>query len=323
MIVYNFKDLNLSINNLTDKLICSCEYENEIYETEITINDLHSEFITLSKLQNIFTINNTKIQNGYKINLDKMYNNIGNINYLVLSIDYSNEFIDFNEKIYFKQKGTTYDIIIQKQNKKINELENKIKQLENDKYYTIFRSIISSSNSATFLIHHNVEYLNLCFVNANNNVFKFMIIIPSFHNSINYEYFELIYNIDCDKFNVECLFDKSIDMVKKNFYDILLKINIYKFNVHIDKTCDESNILIIIKNILNKIIFSNNKITTISIDNKNLYEDLQIKTYCNQNKISLVYVVSNANCISNANLILNTRIVKKLCKTKITNDTFW
>lgn len=151
---YNLSDYNVSLNNHIDWLSIELCYDETLFKAKITQNDLKSGLVTLDKLANIIRINSKQTQPNYFLNLTSHYNQRTNLNTLVLNINYSNEFIDFQESIYFYQviyfyqantyddaKFTKYNQIIQTQNNRIEKLENTIGEM-NEKIEKLEKQII-------------------------------------------------------------------------------------------------------------------------------------------------------------------------------------
>jgi len=173
---HNLSDYNISFNNLSDTLVCILDYNNNIWKSSITINDLHSGMLTTTKLMNLIKLNSQKIQPNYSINIEFTENKITSVNYLIMNISYSNEFIEFDEKIYFHQT-TTFDEskqlqIIQQQKIQISnlieiitKLENKIDEIENNQYMNLFGYIMSEK----FYFLTLKEQIEKSKINTHNN----------------------------------------------------------------------------------------------------------------------------------------------------------
>lgn len=156
----NLTDYNISFENLADYIICTLEYNGIVWKSKITSDDLRSGMINPTKLMNIIQSNKQTINPNYSFGIEQKYNSRTNANYLELSISYFNEFIDFEEVIYFTQANTLDEatkinqnsVIAKQQNqidrmeKIIERLENKIVQLENNKSMTIYGSNINSKH---------------------------------------------------------------------------------------------------------------------------------------------------------------------------------
>lgn len=129
-------DYNFEFNNLGDKIVCYLNYNGIIWQSIISDDVLKSGIIKPNQLMNIIKSNLKKLQPNYNIWIEYCKNSTTNINFIILNIHYLNEFIEFEEKIYFKQKNTLDEAkennlnqIILNQQKQINELEKKINEL--------------------------------------------------------------------------------------------------------------------------------------------------------------------------------------------------
>lgn len=174
----NLTDYKINFNNLTDSLECVLNHNGIIWKSKITQSDLNSGMISLSKLMNLVKMNIPEVKPDYVIKLELVENQRTNTNYLVMNIGYSNELIEFEEKIYFRQANTIEEAhrnqqIIQEQKisqqqKQIDDLvliikrlEQKINELEDNQYITIFMTSIMRSR-----IPHPHTY---CLVNNRGN----------------------------------------------------------------------------------------------------------------------------------------------------------
>ena len=86
---------NITIINNPDNLICELEYESKIFYSEISTGDLKSGLVSLTKLSDIIKSNSKQTQPNFTIWLDLILNDTSNTKYLVLTISFSFEFIEF------------------------------------------------------------------------------------------------------------------------------------------------------------------------------------------------------------------------------------
>jgi hypothetical protein len=160
-------DYMILFNNLADKLICTLDFNGNLWESKITQNDLTSQMINLTKLTNIIKQNSQKVSPNYLIQLELVPSHQTNSHNLILQIKYSYEFIEWEEKIIFKQKNTldeatqsNQNAILSRQQKQIDvlvetnsrqqkqidmllevigDLKNKINELEEtNQFYTMY-----------------------------------------------------------------------------------------------------------------------------------------------------------------------------------------
>lgn len=134
----NLFDYSIRLNNLNDYLICELDYNGIVWKSKITLNDLTSNMINLQKLMTIIKSNKEKIQPNYDINFDLITNSRTNSSHLIMGIKFSNEFIEFKEKIIFTQSNTIDEAkeeklnqMIISQKKEIDMMKIKIEELEN------------------------------------------------------------------------------------------------------------------------------------------------------------------------------------------------
>lgn len=134
----NLLDYSIRLNNLNDYLICELDYNGIGWRSKITPNDLTSNMINLQKLMTIIKSNKEKIQPNYDINFDLIANPRTNSSHLIMEIKFSNEFIDFKEKIIFTQSNTIDEAkeeklnqMIISQKREIDMMKIKIEELEN------------------------------------------------------------------------------------------------------------------------------------------------------------------------------------------------
>ena len=126
----DFYKYTLSMSDIDEGLICTLDDSNgSIWQSKISKSDL--EVLPIEKLKKVIQINLHSIQPNYNISIDFLNDSKNNLNF-VLKITYSNELIEFTEKIYFKQKNSLDEINetkINRQEKKIMKLENMINKL--------------------------------------------------------------------------------------------------------------------------------------------------------------------------------------------------
>ena len=141
----NLSGCGIDFNNLTDSLECVLDYNGIIWKSKITQSDLNSGMINLLKLMNLIKMNIPDVKPGYAIKLEFVENQRTNTNYLVMNIGYSNELIEFEEKIYFRQANIVDETLknqqiiqsqiiqsqkISQQQKQIDDLTLVIRRLE-------------------------------------------------------------------------------------------------------------------------------------------------------------------------------------------------
>jgi hypothetical protein len=180
----NLTDYNISFENLADYIICTLEYNGIVWKSKITSDDLRSGMINPTKLMNIIQSNKQTINPNYSFGIEQKYNSRTNANYLELSISYFNEFIDFEEIIYFTQANTldeatkiNQNLVIAKQQNQIDrmekiieKLENKINQLENNKSMTLYGCDICASYIPRNTVYgHYVTGDKKTYCNTNEN----------------------------------------------------------------------------------------------------------------------------------------------------------
>lgn len=137
-----------------DTLVCELTRENITYASNITQADLKSGCVTLAQLKSIIQSNSTSILPGYNIEINEEYNSISSTHYLILKIEYSNEFIEFEEIFEFKQKG-----IKQVQDDEITELRKLVIDLQTklNKQDKLIQDIESRIEENKFLFVPNVS----------------------------------------------------------------------------------------------------------------------------------------------------------------------
>jgi len=135
--ITNTNNYDITINDLGTRIICLLYFNNTNYESTIEQTDLKSGIISLLKLKNILKLNSSKTQPNFLINFELIKINTTNLNHLIMQIIYSDNFIDFEEKLYFKKKMTENDIqenlreIVQSQSEQIQSQSEQIQsQLE-------------------------------------------------------------------------------------------------------------------------------------------------------------------------------------------------
>lgn len=144
----NLHDYLIKLDNLDEYLICELKYNEIVWKSKITLDDLTSNMINLQKLMTIIKLNKEKIQPNYNIVLDLITNPKTNSSHLVMTIEFSNEFIDFTEKIVFTQTNITDEVkeqklnqIIISQKREIDVMKKKIEELENRPLIGYIKSI--------------------------------------------------------------------------------------------------------------------------------------------------------------------------------------
>lgn len=219
----NLADYDISFNNLTDKLVCVLDYNGLKWVSNISQEDLRSGMINLNKLMNVIKLNSPKTQPNYLINIELVNNERTFTTYLVLTIGYSNELIDFEEKIYFRQSNTTDDAVQSRQNqiilqqeKRIEMLEKKINDLENKPFADFIPIYIRSDNNKNIYIVDILDYLPcIDFINVfSRKCFIINYLLPK--------------NINC--INLSVALGKSDSMFYFRIYNISLWFNDINLN---------------------------------------------------------------------------------------------
>lgn len=156
---YNLFDYSIRLNDLDDYLMCELDYNGIVWKSKITLNDLTSNMINLQKLMTIIKSNKEKIQPNYDINFDLITNSRTNSSHLIMGIKFSNEFIEFEEKIIFTQSNTIDEAkeeklnqMIISQKKEIDMMKMKIEELEN-------RPLIGYMKILKYLEDENLRFL--------------------------------------------------------------------------------------------------------------------------------------------------------------------
>lgn len=134
----NLSDYIIELDENPNLLKCTLKYNGFMWIGKIKNSDLSCQLINLVKLANIIKLNSHSIDKHYSIWLELEINNNANSKMLKLNIQYSNEFIEWEEKIIFEQLNTlenslknSFDLIISNQQKQIDKLSNLIEQLQN------------------------------------------------------------------------------------------------------------------------------------------------------------------------------------------------
>lgn len=241
--LYLPKDLSLykiilNHNKCQNILICEISYNDYTFCSEISESDLESGLIDLSKLANIINLNSKQTQPNFNIWLDIYLSNTNEI-YLVLNINFSNVFIDFEEKFYFKQKN----IISSKITNTNIELEKIVeKNIELEK-------IVESQAQEILQLSNTIGNMGLIIEAIGNKFDKIIDIININFNKIEsekcYSLKTYVNNIDfvhcmipkkINKMELTCnyLDDKFNDCKYKHFtasfnYDFMLKDEIFNY----------------------------------------------------------------------------------------------
>jgi len=162
-------DYSIRLNDLNDYLICELDYNGIVWKSKITLNDLTSNMINLQKLMTIIKSNKEKIQPNYDINFDLITNSRTNSSHLIMGIKFSNEFIEFEEKIIFTQSNTIDEAkeeklnqMIISQKKEIDMMKIKIEELENRPLVGYSKIIIGLYTRGN--LHHSIHSIK------NNNI---------------------------------------------------------------------------------------------------------------------------------------------------------
>jgi hypothetical protein len=95
-------DYVIKLNNQDDILMCELEYGSKLFYSQITLTDLKSGLVSLSKLSNIIKSNCKQIQPGFTIWFESVKVERSDSNYLVLNIIFS------GPKKYIKLKKFNY-----------------------------------------------------------------------------------------------------------------------------------------------------------------------------------------------------------------------
>lgn len=131
---------NIKLENLGSHLFCSINYSGKNWECNISSDELRSGMLSLLKLQNILKSYEIIIQNPhYQFKFEIHENERTRTKHLILHIVFSDDYIDWEEKIYFREKCIVEQEIVknnllkqqvQIQQKQIEKLENIIQNLE-------------------------------------------------------------------------------------------------------------------------------------------------------------------------------------------------
>lgn len=120
----------LSTNLHSDILSCELEYSNLKFNSIITINELNSTALSLKFLKKLIESYPKNFNQYYTISLEKQI--VSNKIILVLHIDYSEKYHNFDIKINFTTHNINDVLFQMKCNKNNQEYINKIQQLETD-----------------------------------------------------------------------------------------------------------------------------------------------------------------------------------------------
>ena len=131
---------DINVENLGSHLFCSINYSGKNWECNISLDKLRSDMLSLLKLQNILKSHKTIMQNPhYQFKFEINKNERTSIKHLILHIVFTDDYIDWEEKIYFREKCIVEQEMIennllkqqvQTQQKQIEKLENIIRNLE-------------------------------------------------------------------------------------------------------------------------------------------------------------------------------------------------
>jgi len=304
----NLFDYKISLNNLDDTLICVLDYNGIKWQSKITESELTSGMINLAKLTNIIQSNSQKILPNYRIGLGLIRNDRTCTELLVLKIIYSNEFMDFEEKIYFRQSNTTDDAIqskknqiIQQQQKLINELveivrklEKKINKIDNSQLLPIYiypsTGIIRLKNEPVPFNNMNIMPSKIKFISKNltNVIFDYSCnrTNNNFQKTLHYCMDFIIFTINSShKFTVRqnCIF-LDINTYKEIFKFLNLKIFAINCNGNGFDNEDENFIFEFLEKTL---IASGKKIDELKIETNNIANGFT--KYNFYNKLSIPY----------------------------------
>ena len=95
---------NIQICNNVDTLICELTYDGTTYISNITQNDLHSGCLRLQQLEKIIISNAKETKPNYSFLIEQTQNTITMKKNLILSIKFSDDLIEFDETIIFREK---------------------------------------------------------------------------------------------------------------------------------------------------------------------------------------------------------------------------
>lgn len=297
---------NIKVENLGSHLFCSINYLGKNYECKISVDELHSGMMSLLKLQNILKSYETIIQNPhYQFKFEIHENERTSTKHLILHIVFSDDYIDWEEKIYFREKciveqeeveNNLLKQQVQMQQKQIEKLENIIQNLvkrldivENDilinfKYFDIgCRNvevmIPKKVNQLNFNMRDN--YRSLDFITGNHmiNYTRFETSSKIFSYNKITDFGKKLAEFDCDKI----VLYYSIDY---NFLDYYLS---YKKNVFIVNTIEVNKGLndVSLKQYLDVLVKYANYKKLIFPFNKE-FNDKELKTHCETNGIEYI-----------------------------------
>lgn len=307
----NYSNYVITIENFGSSLICSLDYAGKKWESKITQDDLKSGVVSLIKLQNILKSYQTIRQNSQcQFKFEQINNQRTGIKHMILHIVYSDDFIDWEEKIYFREKCQIEDDIqenlllkqlVQTQQNKIGRLENIIEKMEkrldvlekdsliNFSYYS------NTGTSISKLLPKKINNLTVCFGGHSTSLSfngcdaflknKQYLHLYNYSEVNKHLYRETSsYNTCIQEFDFNEISIKSNDPITK-FIDEYLSFKQNYFHVSVIKICGfhclklYSDVLIKHTN-YKKVIFPFNK----------EFDDSELKSHCAANNIEYTYV---------------------------------
>lgn len=227
---------SITIENYQTSLYCILIFDEKKYEARITIDDLKSGVVSINKLQNILKLNSQIVHPNYTIEFESKINNSNLVNYLILKIIYSDDFIDWDEKIYFTQSddlkresdnirelkycvesqqvqinnlkhiNSKYESLIHNLTNRIDELEKKINLIDQEQILTHLVQICHGRGSPIFNVQGSTMIMTKNInININfDNCQYFIILQPKFSSNSHecYEYRLHYSDICCCPFRI-------------------------------------------------------------------------------------------------------------------------
>lgn len=167
----NLSDYIVQLNLTANCLECSLDFNGFVWFSVIEQNNLTFELIDLAKLANIIKLNLHETIKYYSIWLELSKCIQTNSKILILNIQYSNEFIEWEEKIIFKQLNSmenslrnNFNLIIKNQQRQIDQLtklieqmQNKIIELEETNQSNQYLMINQTHDSCISILENNID----------------------------------------------------------------------------------------------------------------------------------------------------------------------
>lgn len=307
---------NIKLENLGSHLFCSITYSGKNWECNISSDELRSGMLSLLKLQNILKSYETIIQNPhYQFKFEIYENERTCTKHLILHIVFSDDYIDWEEKIYFREKCIVEQEIVENnllkqqvqiQQKQIEKLENIIQNLEKrldivekDILIEVIYNDVNYSNEIRKLLPKKMDKLRIYETdNVHNRLYGIQLTYKNKYNETIKEsistrkedldssgsrlpkitpFLKKIVEFDCDE-----VFFSHIDF-NYDFLDFYLS---YKKTVFVIKL--ESAHSCYLKKYLDVLVKHTNYKKLIFPYNKE-FNDVELKTHCDTNGIEYIY----------------------------------